>query len=130
MYLNNDPVYEYSKRQGSVESSTYQAECTVMKEACECVRSLRYKIRIMAISVVEAMHILGDNRSVLANTMNSGLTLKKKCAAIAYHLIREGVARKEWITACNIADLLTKPMSYGEKRNGFVSMILQHIFRK
>ena len=55
--------------------------------------------------------------------------------SIAYHLIREGVARGEWITAWisthdNVADLLTKPMTSGEKRNGFVKKILQHIFRK
>jgi hypothetical protein len=30
----------------------------------------------------------------------------------------------------NIADLLTKPMTAGVKRNGFVKKILQHIFRK
>ncbi len=30
----------------------------------------------------------------------------------------------------NIADLLMKPMTSGEKRNGFVKKILQHIFRK
>jgi hypothetical protein len=39
----------------------------------------------------------------------------------------------EWITAWispheNIADLLTKPMSAGAKRNGFVKKILKHIF--
>lgn len=135
VYLNNAPVYWYSKRQGSVESSTYQAEFTAMKEACEYVRSLRYKLRMMGIPVDEATYIFGDNRSVLANTTNPGSTLKKKCAAIAYHLVREGVARKEWITAWisthdNIADLLTKPMAAGEKRNGFVRQILQHIFRK
>ncbi len=135
VYINNAPVYWYSKRQGSVESSTYQAEFTAMKEAVEYVRSLRYKLRMMGIPVEGPAYIFGDNKSVLANTMNPGSMLKKKCAAIAYHLIREGVARKEWITAWisthdNIADLLTKPMSAGEKRNGFVRKILQHIFRK
>ena len=118
-----------------MESSTYQAEFTAMKEAVEYVRSLRYKLRMMGIPVEGPAYIFGDNKSVLANTMNPGSMLKKKCAAIAYHLIREGVARKEWITAWisthdNIADLLTKPMSAGEKRNGFVRKILQHIFRK
>lgn len=135
VYINNAPVYWYSKRQGSVESSTYQAEFTAMKEAAEYVRALRYKLRMMGIPVEGAAFIFGDNKSVLANTMNPGSTLKKKCAAVAYHLVREGVARGEWITAWistheNIADLLTKPMSAGAKRNGFVKKILQHIFRK
>lgn len=135
VYLNNAPVYWYSKRQGSVESSTYQAEFTAMREATEYIRALRYKLRMMGIPVEDAAYIFGDNQSVLANTTNPGSTLKKKCAAVAYHVVREGVARGEWITAYinthdNIADLLTKPMASGEKRNGFVKKILQHIFRK
>jgi len=45
------------------------------------------------------------------------------------------VARGEWITAYinthdNIADLLTKPMTAGAKRDVFIKKILQHIFRK
>ena len=135
VYINNAPVYWYSKRQGSVESSTYQAEFTAMKEATEYIRALRYKLRMMGIPVEDAAYIFGDNQSVLANTTNPGSTLKKKCAAVAYHVVREGVARGEWVTAYinthdNIADLLTKPMASGEKRNGFVKKILQHIFRK
>jgi len=135
VYINNAPVYWYSKRQGSVESSTYQAEFTAMKEATEYIRALRYKLRMMGIPVEDAAYIFGDNQSVLANTTNPGSTLKKKCAAVAYHVVREGVARGEWVTAYinthdNIADLLTKPMASGDKRNGFVRKILQHIFRK
>ena len=60
-------------------------------------------------------------------------TLKKKSQSIAYHFVREGSARDEWRTAyvnthLNPADLLTKPLASGEKRNGFVRMILQHLF--
>jgi hypothetical protein len=58
--------------------------------------------------------------------------LKKKSNAIAYHFVREGVARDEWRTAYvnteeKVADLLTKPLS-GAKLAKFVWMILQHIF--
>ena len=134
VYLNNAPVYWYSKRQGSVEPSTYQAEFTAMKEATEYIRGLRYRLRMMGIPVEGPAYIYGDNQSVLANTSNPGSMLKKKCSAVAYHLVREAVARGEIITAYistheNIADLLTKPMPAGEKRNGFVRKILQHIFR-
>eukprot|EP00984_Skeletonema_dohrnii_P017034 scaffold7673_cov75-Skeletonema_dohrnii-CCMP3373.AAC.1 len=51
VYLNNAPVYWYSKRQGSVESSTYQAEFTAMKEATEYIRALRYRLRMMGVRV-------------------------------------------------------------------------------
>ena len=66
---------------------------------------------------------------VLANTTNPGSTIKKKCHSIAYHFVREGCSRDEWLTAYiktaeNIADLLTKPLPSGEKRWYFVSKIL------
>ena len=67
-----------------------------MKEATEYIRALRYKLRMMGIPVEDAAYIFGDNQSVLANTTNPGSTLKKKCAAVAYHAVREGVARAEF----------------------------------
>ena len=46
-----------------------------------------------------APFVFGDNQSVLANTTNPGSVLKTKCAAVAYHLVHEAVARDEIITA-------------------------------
>ena len=79
------------------------------------------------------MYISGDNQSVLANTTIPESTLKKKLQSIAYHFIREGVARDEWRTSYvntheNEADLLTKVLPSGEKRRGFVRRLLHHIF--
>ena len=75
----------------------------------------------------------GDNQSVLYNTTIPESTLKKKSQSIAYHFVREGSARDEWHTAyvnthLNPADLLTKPLAPGEKRRGFIRMLLHHIF--
>ena len=80
------------------------------------------------------VYIEGDNQSVLANTTIPDSTLKKKSQSIAYHLVREGVARDEWRTAYvstheNEADLLTKLLPSGAKRQGFVRKVLHHIFR-
>ena len=87
---------------------------------------------MMGIKVDEPAFIFGDNKSGLFNTTNSGSTLKKKSNVIAYHFVREGVARDEWRTSyvCsddNVADMLTKPLS-GPKRVKFVQIILQHIY--
>ena len=103
-----------------------------MKQAAEYVQGLRYKLRMMGIKVDEPAFIFGDNKSVLFNTTSPGSTLKKKSNAIAYHFVREGVARDEWRTAYvssddNVADMLTKPLN-GPKQVKFVQMILQHIF--
>ena len=89
-----------------------------MKQACEFVQGLRYKLRMMGIPVDEPSFMFGDNQSVLANTANPGSTIKKKYQSICFHFICEGCARDEWRTAyvktCeNIADLLTKSLPNG-----------------
>jgi len=101
-----------------------------MKQATEYIRSLRYKLRMMGITVDEPAFVFGDNQSVLANTTAPGSTLKKKSNAIAYHFVREECARDEWRTTYinteeNLADLLTKPLA-GPKRTKFVRMLLHH----
>ena len=103
-----------------------------MKSCCEYLRGLRYKLRMMGIPVNGLTYISGDNQSVLANTTIS--TLKKKSQSIAYHFVREGVARDEWRTSyintnVNWADLLTKMLPFGEKQRLFVRSLLQHIYR-
>ena len=77
--------------------------------------------------------IYGDNQSVLANATMPDSTLNKKSQSIAYHFVCEGVARDEWRTSYvnthdNEADLLTKQLPHGEKRKGFVSNLLHHIY--
>ena len=69
---------------------------------------------------------------MLANTTNPTSTLKKRLNAIAYHFVREGVARDEWRTTYinthdNVADMLTKPLT-GPKGQKFVRMVLHHIY--
>ena len=94
-----------------------------MKNCCEYIRGLRYKLRMMGITVEVPAYIEGDNQSVLANTTTPESTLKKKSQSIAYHFVREGAARGEWRTTYvnaheNEADLLTKQLPSGEKRKG------------
>ena len=105
-----------------------------MKQCCEYLRGLRYKLRMLGIPVVGPAYIYGDNQSVLANTTVPDSTLKKKSQSIAYHFVREGSARDEWRTSYvntndNEADLLTKQLPSGDKRKGFIRRMLHHIFR-
>ena len=106
-----------------------------MKHATKYVWGLQYKLQMMGIPVDEHAFVYGDNQSVLANTTNPGSTIKKKMHSIAYHFICEGCARDEWRTAYintseNIADLLTKPLPFGEKWWYFVSKILHWLGSK
>ena len=54
---------------------------------------------MMGITVPEPTFVFGDNQSVLANTTRPHSALKKKSSLIAYHFVREGVAKDEWQTA-------------------------------
>ena len=134
VWINCALVYWWSKKQTSVETSSFGSEFVAMKQCCEYLRGLRYKLRMMGIPVNGPCYIKGDNKSVLANTTEPGSTLKKKSQSIAYHFVREGVARDEWRTSYvntkdNESDLLTKTLPAGEKRRGFVRSLLHHIYR-
>ena len=134
IYLNSAPIYWMSKKQTSIETSSFGSEFIAMKQCCEQVRGLRYKLQMMGIPCEGPAYIYGDNQSVLANTTIPDSTLKKKSQSIAYHFVREGAARDEWRTAYvntndNESDLLTKLLPDGEKRKWFVRCLLQHIYR-
>lgn len=133
VYLNCALIYWLSKKQASVNASSHGSEFTSMKHCCEYLRGLRYKLRMMGIPVVGPTFIYGDNQSVLANTTIPESTLKKKSQSIAYHYVREGVARDEWRTSYvntheNESDLLSKVLPAGEKRRKFVRRLLHHVY--
>ena len=134
VYLNSAPIYWCSKKQNSVESSSFGSKFIAMKQCCEYVHGLRYKLRMMGISCDDPMFIYGDNQLVLANTTIPDSTLNKKSQSIAYHFVQEGAAQDEWRmtyinTHENEADLLTNQLPSGEKRKSFVQKLLHHIFR-
>ena len=132
VFLNNAPIYWSSKKQGSIMTSSFASEFIAMKECCEYLRGLRYKLRMMGIPCEFPSYVFGDNQSVLTNSSIPTSVLKKKSCSIAYHFVREGVAADEWrmvyiSTHDNVADLLTKPLSGGEKRIRFMQKFLYHI---
>ena len=94
IYLNQEPIYSFSKRQNGVECSTFGRKFVDMNQFCEYVIGLRYKIRMMGIPVIGCSFLYGDNHSVLCNTCIPDSTLNKKNHAIAYHFVREGVTRE------------------------------------
>ena len=131
IFLNCSPIYWYSKKQGSCEISTFGSEFVAMRQCCEYVRGLRYKLRMMGITVNIPMLIYGDNQSVLWNTKIPDSSLKKKSAAVAYHFCREGVSRMEWVTnfvksGSNPSDVMTKTVVQERKRK--IRMMLYDIY--
>ena len=89
VYLNSGVVYWWSKKQTDVELSSFGSEfivmkqcceymrglryklwmmeIIVMKQCCEYMRSLRYKLQMMGIPVVGPVYIYGDDQSVFVD---------------------------------------------------------------
>ena len=113
IFCNKAPIIWFSKRQNTVEASTFGSEFQAMKNAVELVESLRYKIRMFGVPIDGPTNMFCDNEAVCKNTTLPESTLKKKHHAIAYHRCREAVAAKtvrvaKEGTQTNLADLFTK----------------------
>ena len=113
IFVNRAPVVFYSKRQATVESSTFSSEFIALKTCVEQIIGLRFKLRMFGFPIEGPANILSDNLSVVGNSSKIESTLNKKHSSIAYHLVRWNVAaevvRVGWIESeSNLADALTK----------------------
>jgi hypothetical protein len=102
-----------------VETSSFGSELTAMKQCCEYIKGLKYKLQMTGIPCDEPAYIEADNQSVLCNTTIPDSTLKKKNQSKVYYMVREA-ARDEWRTTYinthdNESDLLTKQLPSGPK---------------
>ena len=130
--LNMGLIQSHSKKQGSVEGATFGSEFVAAKTATEANRALRYKLRMMGVPIDGPSYMFIDNMSVVHNTTTPTSMLKKKSNAIAYHYVREAVAMGEilitWVRSeDNIADLMTKVLPNGEKRDKLIQRMLWDI---
>ena len=87
---------------------------------------------MMGIPISGPIYMYGDNMSMMHNTTAPESTLKKKHNSIAYHFIREGVARGEWLTTFikstgSIADNLTKSLPQ-PRRELLLKMVMYFIY--
>ena len=102
-----------------------------MKNGMETCRGLRYKLRMMGVQLSGPTFIYGDNMYVIHNTQRPESCLRKKSNSICYHAVRESVAMDESRTTHistnnNPADICTKVVPGGRKRNYLLSMIMYY----
>eukprot|EP00934_Nitzschia_sp_Nitz4_P006645 Nitzschia sp. Nitz4//scaffold645_size2074//1141//1920//NITZ4_009302-RA/size2074-exonerate_protein2genome-gene-0.1-mRNA-1//-1//CDS//3329556071//6635//frame0 len=127
IYLNNAPIDWYSKRQNTVESSTFGSEFVATRTAVERVKALCYKLQMMGFPIDGPTNILGDNKSVINSASKVEARLTKKHNAICFHAVREAAAAG-WIrvgwepTHSNVADIFTKILET-KKRLDLLRMI-------
>jgi hypothetical protein len=133
IFVNRTPILWYSKRQNTVEASTFGSEFIAAKTAVEMVEGLRYKLRMMGIQLDGPTNVLCDNKSVVKNSTKLESTLKKKHNAIAYHQVREAqapgivrIAKEDGET--NLADVLTKCLP-GPRLRGLCSRALWYNYQ-
>ena len=128
IYCNLAPIIWYSKRQNTVETSTFGSEFIALKIATELNDSLRYKLRMFGVPISGPSRVMCDNDSVVKSSSFAESTLKKKHCSIAFHKVRESVASEKILiyyekSSSNLADLLTKVMN-AAKRHPLIQGIL------
>ena len=105
IFINNAPITWFSKRQNTVEASTFGREFVALRVGCEMLPT----------------NVYCDNQAVVSNSSLAELTLKKKHIFVCYHKVRESYAKgvvriKYEPTESNLADVCTKVLSAEEKR--------------
>ena len=87
--INSVPVIWVSKRQGSVESSSYGAEFVALRTTIEEIEDLRFSLRMMGVKITQPCTVFCDNNSVFKSSTIPGNILKKKHLRIANNMERE-----------------------------------------
>jgi len=122
IFGNNAPLVWYSKKQNTVESSSFGSEFVALRVASELIISLRYKLRMFGIELEGPANVLCDNQSVFINASEAKSNLNKKHNSICFHRVRECVASSILFpfkvdTKENLADILTKNLSWHIKKD-------------
>jgi len=116
LFCNRAPIVWFSKRQNTVETSSFGSELVTLRIAVELIEALRYKLQMFGIPIEGPTNVYCDNNSVVTNTQVPEFTLRRKHNSIAYHRVREAAAANTIRVTkesheSNIADMLTKPVS-------------------
>ena len=115
--LNKTPIDWYSKRQNTVETSTYGSEFVAARLATEQIMDMRYCLRMLGVPMEGPAWLFGDNMSVITSSTLPASTLKKKHLSICYHRTREAIAANIIVmkyikSENNPSDVLTKSLPH------------------
>jgi hypothetical protein len=127
VFVNNALISWFSKRQNTVECSTFGSEFVALRIAVEQMEALRYKLRMFGIPIDGPADVYCDNQSVVDSSSLPQRTLQKKHNAICFHKVREaaaiGVIRVAKIDGTeNLADLFTKVLPTATRKKYLESL--------
>eukprot|EP00970_Alexandrium_tamarense_P000443 scaffold59_cov114-Alexandrium_tamarense.AAC.2 len=121
IFVQNALITSWSKRQNTVESSTFGSELVCMRQARDLLVALLIKLKMFGVRILKPANMWTDNNGVMTNTSIPTSMLGKKHNSINYHIVREAVAAgvmrvaKE-DTRTNPADALTKILRFDRKQ--------------
>jgi hypothetical protein len=124
IFINRAPIIWYSKRQSTIESSTFSSEFIAMKTCMESIIALRYKLRMFGVEIDGPADVLCDNASVVNNSSKIESVLNRKHNSFAYHAVRwavaAGIMRVGKVdTNENISDAMTKRLTVAKRKHLF-----------
>ena len=93
--VNSAIINWYSKKQNTIETSTYGSEFLALKTAQEMIDGLIFKLQMLGVPISGPARVFCDSESVVKSSTFPESVLKKKHCAIAYHKVREAVAMKK-----------------------------------
>eukprot|EP00804_Cyclotella_cryptica_P006149 CCRYP_018443-RA/>CCRYP_018443-RA protein AED:0.42 eAED:0.42 QI:0/0/0/1/0/0/2/0/220 len=113
-------IKTFSRRQNTVEASTYGSEMVAMRLARDIIVEMHIKLKMFDVPITGAANVYCSNKGVVSNTSIPESTLSKKHNSINYHVIHKSVAAgimcvaKE-NTLTNLADVFTKLLPFLQK---------------
>ena len=115
--LNQTPVDFYTRKQATVETSTYGSEFVAAKTAVQQIQDLRIMLRYLGVPVQPHAYLFGDNEAVVKSGSIPYSRLSKRHIALSYHYVRASIAsgmiRFAHIPGDqNPADILSKHWGY------------------
>ena len=133
IYVQNAPIIWYSKKQNTVESSSFGSEFVAMRAARDMIVSLRHKLRSFGVPLKGPAHMFCDNQGVVNNASLPASTLSKRHNAINYHVVREsaaaGILKVSKVDGKhNRADVFTKVMGSQQRQNLLSRIIYSSMF--
>ena len=135
IFLNSAPIIWYSKRQATIETSTFGSEVVALRTCLELTKELRYKLRMLGVPLAGPAVVWGDNKSVVNGASIPTNKLNKKHLGICYHAVREASAAGIWTVAftkgMQQADTGTKVIQLGKNtRSTSVTKGISIVFEK
>lgn len=90
--LNQTPVDFYTRKQATVETSTYGSEFVAAKTAVQQIQDLRIMLRYLGVPLQSHAYLFGDNEAVVKSGSIPYSKLSKRHIALSYHYVRAAIA--------------------------------------